>query len=162
MPRMTGDLGATVQQAWNDILALLAQVVTPDWGALVLLIPLAIAPLVLLYLAASGGIWTLFGITKPRPRVRWEEGARPLELDAGGSPIPPVGLPFSLRTGLVYPPGVVRTDDGEDLAVICPMCRVERQAQLGTCGNCGLVLNVKRAMTVAKPSGPPPGGAAIA
>ena len=159
---MTGDLGATVQQAWNGILDLLTKIVIPDWGALVLLVPLAIAPLVLLYLVATGGIWTLFGILKPRPRVRWEEGARPLELDAGGSPVPPVGFPFSLRMGLVYPPGVVRTGDGEDLVVICPMCRVERQAQLTICGNCGLVLQVKRAMTVARPSGPPPGGAAIA
>jgi len=159
---MTGDLASTIEQAWNDFLGLLEKVVSPDWGALVLLIPLALAPLVLLYLLASGGAWTVFGITKPRPKVRWEEGARPLELDAGGAPIPPIGLPFSLRTGLVYPPAVVRTDDGEDLAVICPMCRVQRQAQLSTCGNCGLVLNVQRAMTVARPPGPPPGGAAIA
>lgn len=162
MPPMTGDLGSTIEQAWNDFLGLVEKIVSPDWGALVLLIPLALAPLVLLYLAVSGGLWTMFAIRKPRPKVRWEEGTRPLELDAGGAPVLPVGLPFSLRTGLVYPPAVVRTDDGEDLAVICPMCRVQRQAQLSSCGSCGLVLDVKRAMTVARPAGPPPGGAAIA
>jgi hypothetical protein len=162
MPRMSGDLGATLQQAWTDFLGLLEKVVSPDWGALILLVPLALAPLVLLYLAMSGGAWTIFGITKPRPRVRWEEGPRPLELDAGGAPLPPAGLPFSLRTGLVYAPGTARTDDGEDLAVICPMCRVERLAQAPTCGNCGLVLSVKQTITVARPVGPPPGGAAIA
>jgi hypothetical protein len=159
---MTGDLGSMIEQAWNDFLGLVEKIVSPDWGALVLLIPLALAPLVLLYLAVSGGLWTMFAIRKPRPKVRWEEGTRPLELDAGGAPVLPVGLPFSLRTGLVYPPAVVRTDDGEDLAVICPMCRVQRQAQLSSCGSCGLVLDVKRAMTVARPAGPPPGGAAIA
>lgn len=162
MPPMSGDLASTIEQAWSDFLGLVEKIVSPDWGALVLLIPLALAPLVLLYLAASGGAWTVFGITKPRPKVRWEAGPRPLELDAGGAPVPPVGLPFSLRTGLVYPPAMVRTDDGEDLAVICPMCGVQRDAQLPTCGNCGLVLNVKRGMTVARPPGPPPGGAAIA
>jgi hypothetical protein len=162
MPPMTGDLGAAVQQAWNSILDLVSQIVSPDWGGLVLLIPLVVVPLVLLYLAAVIGGWTVFGITKPRPKVRWEEGPRKLELDGGGAPVAPVGLPFSLRAGLVYPSGMVRTDDGEDLSVICPMCRVERLAQVPTCGNCGLVLNVKQAMTVARPAGPPPGGAALA
>jgi hypothetical protein len=42
------------------------------------------------------------------------------------------------------------------------MCRVERLAQVPTCGSCGLVLDVRRGMTVARPAGPPPGGAAIA
>jgi len=159
---MSGDLAGAIEQAWNDFLGFVEKIVSPDWGALVLLIPLALLPLVLLHLAMSTGLWSYRWATKPRPRVTWEDGPRPLELDAGGAPVPPVGLPFSLRTGLVYPPEVVRTSDGEDLAVICPMCRVERQAQLPTCGNCGLVLSVKRGMAVARPAGPPPGGAAVA
>lgn len=162
MPRMTGDIWATLQQAWTGILDVVAKIVSPDWSALVLLIPLAIAPLVLLFLVMSGGRWTLFGITKPRPRVRWEEGPRALEHDEQGAPIAPIGLPFSLRTGLVYPSGTARSDDGEDLAVVCPMCGVERRAQVPTCGSCGLVLKIKESMTVARPAGPPPGGAAIA
>lgn len=162
MRPMSGDLGGSISQAWNAILGLVDKVVSPDWGALVLLIPLAVAPLLLLYLLASSGMWARFGITKPRPKVRWEVGARPMEVDAGGTPIPPAGLPFSLRTRLVYPPGTVRTEDREDLAVICPMCRVERQAQLPRCGNCGLALDVRQGMVAARPAGPPPGGAAIA
>jgi hypothetical protein len=159
---MTGDLGAAVQQTWNAILDLVAKVVSPDWGGLLLLLPLLVAPLVLLYLLAMAGRWTVFGITKPRAKVRWEAGPRRLALDAGGRPVAPVGLPFSLRTGLVYPAGTLRTDDGEDLSVICPMCRVERPAQLPACGSCGLVLNVKQGLAVARPAGPPPGGAAAA
>jgi hypothetical protein len=162
MPRMSGDIWATIQQAWTAILDVLAKILSPDWGALILLIPLALAPLVLLYLAVSGGRWTVFGITKPRPKVRWEVGPQPLQRDERGALIAPIGLPFSLRTGLAYPPGAARTDDGEDLAVICPMCRVERLAQVPNCGSCGLVLDVRRGMTVARPAGPPPGGAAIA
>jgi hypothetical protein len=161
MPRMSGDIATTLSQAWSSLLDLVAKVVSPDWNALVLLIPLALAPLVLLYLAWAGAGWTVFGIRKPRPRVRWELGPRPMELDEGGRPVPPVGLPFSLRTSLVHPPGTVRVA-GEDLAVICPMCRVERAAQLPACGNCGLVLEVRRGMAVARPAGPPPGGAALA
>ncbi len=159
---MSGDIGTTLTSAWTSILDLVAKVVSPDWNALILLIPLVVAPLLLLYLAVSGGLWTRFWVAKPRPKVRWEEGAHPMELDAGGAPVPPVGLPFSFRAGLVYPPGTVRTDDGGDLAVVCPMCGVERAAQLPNCGNCGLVLTVRRGLAVARPSGPPPGGAAIA
>jgi len=162
MRPMTGDIWATLQQAWTGVLDVLARILSPDWGALILLVPLAVAPFVLLHLAVSGGLWTLFGITKPRPKVRWEVGPRPLQRDELGAPIAPIGLPFSLRTGLAYPPGAARTDDGEDLAVICPMCRVERLAQVATCGSCGLVLDVRLGMTVARPAGPPPGGAAIA
>ncbi len=162
MPRMSGDIVASLQQAWTSFLDVVAKIVSPDWGALVLLIPLALAPLVLLFLLAATGRWTVYAITKPRANVRWEEGARPLEIDAGGVPVPPIGRPFSLRTGLVYPHGTARTDDGEDLAVICPMCRVERLAQVPVCGSCGLVLNVKHGITVARPAGPPPGGAALA
>lgn len=162
MPPMTGDLGATVQQAWSSILDVVAKLVSPDWGSLVLLIPLALLPLVLLFLLFAAGRWTGFWLAKPRPKVRWEEGARPLEIDEGGRPIAPVGLPFSLRTGLVYPFGTVRTDEGVDLSVICPMCGVERLAQVPTCGNCGLVLDVKQSIVVARPAGPPPGGAALA
>jgi hypothetical protein len=162
MPPMTGDIWATLQQAWTNLLDLLAKVLSPDWNTLILLLPLLLLPVVLLYLAASGGTWTLFGITKPRPRVAWEVGPRALERDAQGGLVTPVGLPFSLRTGLVYPAGTARSDDGEDLAVVCPMCRVERPAQLPACGNCGLVLNVRQSMTVARPAGPPTGGASIA
>ena len=162
MPPVSGDLATTIQHGWSGFLDLVAKVVIPDWGSLVALIPLAVAPLVGLLLLAMLGRWTVFGLLKPRPKVRRVEGARPMARDVDGHLVPPVGSPFSLRTGLVYPFGTARTDDGEDLAVICPMCHVERLAQVVTCGNCGLVLSVRRGIELARPAGPPPGGAAIA
>lgn len=162
MPPVSGDLASSVQQGWNGFLDLVSKVVSPDWGALVALIPVFVAPLVALLLLAMLGRWTVLGLLRPRPRVRQVEGARAMPRDEQGRLAPPPGSPFSLRTGLVYPFGTARTDDGEDLSVICPMCRVERLAQIGTCGNCGLVLNVRRGIEIARPAGPPPGGAAIA
>jgi hypothetical protein len=162
MPPVTGDLATSIQQGWTGFLELISKVVSPDWGALIVMIPLLLAPLVALLLLAMLGRWTVFGLLRPRAKVRHVEGARAMERAADGGLAPPVGAPFSLRTGLVYPFGTVRTEDGEDLAVICPMCGVERLAQVGTCGNCGLVLNVRRGIEIARPAGPPPGGAAIA
>jgi hypothetical protein len=162
MPPVSGDLATSIHQAWTSFLDLVSKVVSPDWGALILMIPLLVAPLVALLLLAMLGRWTVFGLLKPRANVRRMDGARAMERDADGALAPPVGAPFSLRTGLVYPFGTARTDDGEDLAVICPMCRVERLAQISTCGNCGLVLAMKRGIEIARPAGPPPGGAAIA
>jgi hypothetical protein len=162
MPPVSGDLATSIQQGWTGFLELVSKVVSPDWGALIALIPLLIAPLVALLLLAMLGRWTVFGLLKPRAKVRHVEGARAMERDGDGLLARPVGAPFSLRMGLVYPFGTARTDDGEDLAVICPMCRVERLAQISTCGNCGLILNVKRGIEIARPAGPPPGGAAIA
>jgi hypothetical protein len=162
MPPVTGSLAISIQQAWSGLLDLVSKVVSPDWGALVALIPLAVAPLVAMLLLALLGRWAVYGLLAPRPRVRRVDGARPMERDADGRPVPPAGVPFSLRTGLAYPFGTVRTDDGEDLTVICPLCRVQRLAQVTTCGNCGLILNMKRGIEIARPAGPPPGGAAIA
>ena len=162
MPPVSGDLATSIQQAWSGFLELVNKVVSPDWGAIIALIPLLVAPLIALFLLAMLGRWTVFGLLKPRAKVRYFEGARAIVRGGDGGLVPPVGTPFSLRTGLVYPFGTARTDDGEDLAVICPMCRVKRLAQISACGNCGLVLNVKRGMQIARPAGPPPGGAAIA
>lgn len=162
MPPVSGDIATTIQQGWSGFLDLVSKVVSPDWGALVALIPVLIAPLVALLLLAMLGRWVLFGLVAPRAKARRVEGARAMPRNADGQLAPPVGAPFSLRTGLVYPFGTARTDDGEDLSVICPMCRVERLAQISTCGNCGLVLNVRRGIEIARPAGPPPGGAAIA
>jgi len=162
MPPVSGDLATSIQHGWTGFLDLVSKVVSPDWGALIVLIPLLIAPLVALFVLAILGRWAVFGLLKPRAKVHHVEGARAMDRDREGRLAPPVGAPFSLGTGLVYPFGAARTDDGEDLAVICPMCRVERLAQMGTCGNCGLVLNVKRGIEIARPAGPPPGGAAIA
>ncbi len=156
------DLGTTLSDLWSGFIGLLEKVVVPDWGALVALIPIFIVPLVLLYLAATGGIWTLYAILRPRPKVRYDFARVPATLDDSGTPLFPPGEPFSPATRLIYPPGTVRGDAGEDLSVICPMCRVERNAQIARCANCGLVLKVERPLRISGPSAPPPGGAAIA
>jgi hypothetical protein len=43
----------------DELLKLLALIITPDWGALIVLLPLFIAPLVLLWFFATGGGWSL-------------------------------------------------------------------------------------------------------
>jgi hypothetical protein len=159
---MSGDFGATLGQLWQQILDVISKVVSPDWGALIGLIPLLVAPLVVLFILVTVLRWAAYEIRRPRTHLRYVEGPTPLARDESGAPIPPIGQPFSLAAGLAYPHGTTRTPDGRDLAVICPMCRVERPAALSTCGNCGLVLTISRSIQVARPAGPPPGGAALA
>lgn len=161
MPPM-GDLGSSIQQAWNGVLTVLGLIVNPDWNALIPLIPIGVAGALALYVVVTGGVWSIAAIRRPRPRLRYEDGPRPLRKGRDGMPEMPLGQPFSLRTGLAYPFGTVRTDDGEDLSLRCPTCGLERSAGLPTCGNCGLVLRVARRFHVASPAGPPPGGAAAA
>ena len=58
------EIGARIADLIDALMQLLAAIVTPDWGALIALLPLIVVPLVLLYLAATGGIWTLVAVTK--------------------------------------------------------------------------------------------------
>ena len=159
---MSGDFFSSLESAWQHVLDFIAKIVSPDWGGLVKLIPLAIAPLVALFVLIAVARWGFFEIGRPRTRVRYLDGPTALTRDDAGHPVAPVGQPFSLATGFAYPAGTTRAADGRELAVICPMCRVERPAQLSTCGNCGLVLTVNKSIQVARPAGPPPGGAALA
>ncbi|MCU0506099.1 MAG: hypothetical protein MUE82_10105 [Chloroflexi bacterium] len=154
----TSELG----QIWDQILDVLARIVAPDWGALVNLIPLALAPLVLLFVAAVALAWVAYGVRKPRARVRYVLGPRPAEFLPDGTALFPAGYPFDASRALVYPAGAVHGDDGAPLTVACPLCKVERSAELTTCGNCGLVLRIAATTRVAAPSGPPAGGAAAA
>ncbi len=157
-----GDVGSSIQQAWNGLLNVVGQVVNPDWNALVLLIPIAVAGVLALYVVVTGGVWTVAAVRRPRARVHYEEGPRPMATGPDGAPQLPLGEPFSLRTRLVYPFGTVRTDDGEDLVLRCPRCGLERAAGLPTCANCGLILRFARQIRISRPAGPPPGGAAAA
>jgi hypothetical protein len=150
---------------WNTILDITEMFVIPDWGGLIGLFPL------LIFLGIVGPLvtFTILGIfvyqvAKPRTKVRIEEGPEIARIGADGQPIFPPGLPFCRRHALVYPSGTLRCDrDGEELAVICPMCGLGRTALIDTCTNCGLVLKVKpRAVTVGRAAGPKPGGAAVA
>jgi hypothetical protein len=153
-----------LQQVWTQILGFVGQIVSPDWGNLISLLPIflvlgVVGPL----LSLAAMVWFYYYVTKPRPKVVIEEGPRPVPLDEVGNPIFPVGLPYCVRDRLVFDSGTSRCDvDGADLAVICPMCGVGRRADITTCGNCGLVLKVERRLQIAAPAGPPPGGAAIA
>lgn len=54
-----------MQELWDKILDLLAKIVIPDWGALVAIIPLALAGLVGLYLA-----WVVWRYASAGPKVR--------------------------------------------------------------------------------------------
>jgi hypothetical protein len=150
---------------WNTILDITKMCVIPDWSSVVGLLPL------LIFLGVVGPLvtFTILGIfvyqvAKPRTKVRVEEGPHVARVGADGQPIFPPGLPFCRRHGLVYTSGSLRCDhDGEELAVICPMCGLGRPAMIDTCTNCGLVLKVKpRAVTVGRAAGPKPGGAAAA
>ncbi len=156
------DLAGGVGQIWTQILDFLSRILSPDWGALVNLLPVFLAPLVLLFLVGFGGAWLVYGLRKPRARLRYVEGPRPADRDEAGDLLFAPGYPFDAATGLIYPPGATRSERGTPLAVACPMCRVERSAEISTCGNCGLVLRIVAPVPLARPAGPPPGGAASA
>ena len=153
-----------LSQLWTQLLQLIEKLVSPDWGSLVALLPLMVVLGVLGPLLSIGAlVWMYYFVTKPRARVRFEEGARSAPLDDAGNPVFPPGEPYCARDALIYPPGTVRCDaDDTPLSVICPMCGIGREAAITTCGNCGLVLKVVSRSRVMRPAGPPPGGAALA
>jgi len=46
--------------------------------------------------------------------------------------------------------------------VTCPMCGVGREADIDTCGNCGLILKIETRAVAIRRGRPKPGGAAVA
>ena len=153
-----------ISHLWSDFLAFLSKLVIPDWPGLIALLPVFVLIGILgplLSLAALA--WLGYGVTKPRVKVRYDEGTKVAPRDHLGRPIVPAGEPYCPRDGLIYPMGRLRCDvDKTNLLVRCPKCEVVRTAGIATCGNCGLTLNLQpRAMIIAS-DGPPPGGAAIA
>jgi hypothetical protein len=150
---------------WNAILGFLSKVIIPDWGSLIGLLPIflvvgVLGPIVSILILG----WVIYIVRRPMVGVTYEEGPHKAELDADGKPIFPAGLPHCLADGLIYPSGTTRcAADGNELWVRCPMCGLGRSAGIKTCGNCGLVLNVKnRTMTLGSTAGPPAGGASAA
>lgn len=150
---------------WNTILDITKMFVIPDWGSVIGLFPL------LIFLGVVGPLLTftmlgllVYQVAKPRSSVKVVEGPQLARLGADGQPIFPPGLPFCRRDNLIYPSGTLRCDrEGEELAVICPMCGLGRPAEIETCTNCGLVLKVKpRAVALGPSTGPKAGGAAAA
>ncbi|MEP6638251.1 MAG: hypothetical protein ABJC39_02795 [Chloroflexota bacterium] len=150
---------------WTQILDVLSVFVIPDWGVLIGLLPvLIVIGLIGPFLTGLAIGTTAYMLTKPRVKITFVEGPRVAEIGPGGEPVFPVGVPHCRRHARVYPSGTHRCDlDGDPLTVVCPMCGLGRQALIDTCTNCGLVLKVKpRAVAVRTPSGPKPGGAAVA
>jgi len=153
-----------LSQAWTQVLQFIDKLVSPDWGGLVALLPLMIAIGVLgPLLSLIAMVWMYYFVSKPRAKVRFEEGPRAAPLDEAGNPVYSPGEPYCPRDALIFEPGTMRCDqDDTPLSVICPMCGIGRDAAITTCGNCGLVLKVESRTRVMRPAGPPPGGAAIA
>jgi hypothetical protein len=146
-----------LEDLWNTILDVTSLFVIPDWGSVIGLLP------ILIFLGVVGPLITftilgtaLYLIRKPRVKIDYEEGARRAELDEDGKPVYAAGLPHCRRDALVY--AVCR----DPLTVICPMCGVGRQADIDTCGNCGLVLKIDTRAVAVRRGRPKPGGAAVA
>jgi hypothetical protein len=157
-------VGDAIGQLVQRILDILGPIVSPDWGALIGLLPVylligVVGPI--LTLLALG--WLLYVLRRPGSRIPYvPAGPVPAQLVAG-APQYPTGEPYCPVDQLVYPFGTNRCERcGRDLAVRCPKCGTGREAIVDTCGSCGLVLKIEPRMPQLQPAGPPPGGAAAA
>ena len=145
-----------IGQIFQGVIDFLTPIVLPEWKALVDLFPVflligVVGPLLSLLILG----WVIYFIGKPRSRIPYT-APEP-------RPVYPLGEPYCPVHMLVYPPGETRCAiDKRDLAVICPKCETGRPAYVDTCGTCGLVLKIDRAVPALRPAGPPPGGAAAA
>ena len=153
-----------ISQLWSDFLGFISTLVIPDWASLIALLPLfvligVVGPLLSLAVLA----WLGYGVTKPRVKVRYDEGTKVAPRDHLGRPIVPAGEPYCPLDGLIYPSGTVRCDvDKSQLLLRCPKCEVVRTAGISACGNCGLALDLRPRTMIVSTDGPPPGGAALA
>ncbi len=92
-----------MEQIWNALLDLMARFVTPDWGALVALLPLGILAIVLLFL-----VWTASRATSLGPRRRGPGRVRPRPpegIHAPGPSLAPVAAALGaalVMYGLVF------------------------------------------------------------
>ena len=147
----------------EELLKILALIITPDWGALILLLPLLIAPLVLLWFLATGGGWGVVALTKRRAQLRFADATpTPPQRDAEGRPLYPAGRPYDPRAAALYPVGATRSNAGEPLLLACPGCNAVRLAEVTACAACGMEIRVRPRVQIERPAGPPPGGAARA
>lgn len=156
-------IGALLKSLVDAIATLIPSIVTPDWAALIRLLPLFVLPLVALWLLTTGGMWSLVGVTKRGGRITLAtEPPTPAQRDANGAALFPPGRPYDVATGLIYPAGSSRSADGAALLLACPSCGAVRLAELVACAGCGLEMRYRTAVKVERPKGPPPGGAARA
>ena len=147
----------------EELLKILALIITPDWGALIVLLPLLIAPLVLLWFLATGGGWGVVALTKRRAQLRFADATpTPPHRDAEGRPLYPAGRPYDPRAAALYPVGATRSNSGEPLLLACPGCSAVRLAEVTACAACGMEIRVRPRVQLERPAGPPPGGAARA
>lgn len=153
-----------LDRLWSQLIDVTSHLVIPDWGSLIALFPVfvvigIIGPAITIAIVA----WFVYAVRRPRAHVEIADGPMLAATTEDGEPVFPVGLPYCTIDRLVFASGATRCSAcGRDLTVICPMCGLGRDAGITTCGNCGLVLKVERRPRVLRPSGPPPGGAAIA
>jgi len=157
-------VGDAIGQIVQGILNALGPILSPDWGALVGLMPIflligVVGPLLSLLILG----WFIYVVRRPRSRIPYVAPApMPAQL-VDGVPQYPSGEPYCPVDRLIYPFGATRCAvDGRDLAVRCPKCGVGREATIDTCGNCGLVLKIEPRTRQLQTVGPPPGGAAAA
>ena len=154
----------SLQSAWQGFLDLISGIVIPDWGALIDLLPVflffgVIMPILTIIVL----FWVVYVVRKPRAKLRFAEGPRPAVAAADGSVAYPPGEPFCSRDRLIHPPGSSACEACQQpLSVVCPKCGVARSAAIGTCGNCGLVLEIQPRGRSQRPAGPKPGAAAAA
>ncbi len=156
-------ISQSIDKIWSSILQFSATFVTPDWGALIGLLPIllvigVVGPIVSL-LALS---WLRYGAKRPRRGAKFAPETHAAALSADGNPVYPAGEPYSPRERVVYPSGATRSPSGEELVLACPKCGLVRAAVIASCGNCGLSFTLKPTTRSLRPVGPPPGGAAAA
>ena len=125
------EIGSRIAELVNALMSVIALIVTPDWSALIGLLPFFIVPIVALWFFGTGAVWSLVAITKPPASLRPVDATpHPAERDAAGLPIYPAGRPYDPRAGLIYPVGTPRSLSGEPLQMGCPGCGAVRLAEL--------------------------------
>lgn len=152
-----------LNQIWTGLIQFTSQFVIPDWGKLIVIIPIllviaVVGPIVTLLALA----WLRYGALRPRRRVHFADVRRPAERDADGNPVYPTGEPYSPSEQMIYEPGATRAMSGEPLVVACPKCSLVRSAERDTCGNCGLSFHLKPVVRSSGAASRPSGGAAAA
>jgi hypothetical protein len=157
------EIAARIAEFFAWLSTIVPALITPNWAALIGLLPLFIAPLVLLWLVSTGGIWALVGLTKRGARLKISTPLpTPAPLGTDGRPHFPAGRPYAASEATIYPNGSTRSLRGEPLLIACPSCLAVRVAERSTCDACGLELRARTLIALERPAGPPPGGAARA
>ena len=157
-------MGDAIGHLVTGLLNLLSPILSPDWGALVGLLPIllligVVGPIVTLLILG----WFIYVVRAPRSRIPYVEPAPVRAALVDGVPVYPAGEPYCVFDQLVMPPGATTCPTcGRELAVRCPKCGVGRPAHLDTCAQCGLVLKIRPRAVGLQPVGSPPGGAAAA